>query len=114
MSDEKPREWNIKGYLFDDNGRPGFNGVVVSRCDGPVPKINEIVRVIEYSAYEELKNEIKILRDLCGYLRRYTNHYKDCKLYSKECECNCGLSELYEQYKNNVVKKVMIEEMTLR
>lgn len=46
-----PREWTLMGAWFDDNGRPGYSGVAIARCEGPLLKRGERISVIDISAY---------------------------------------------------------------
>jgi hypothetical protein len=55
MSD-KPREWNLMKTKLDES-----NEVIIEAADGPYPGKNEKVRVIEYTAYESMKEKVRDL-----------------------------------------------------
>jgi len=46
------REWSLKGYIFDDNGRPGFSGYPDINAVGPELSEGEIVIVVERRALD--------------------------------------------------------------
>jgi hypothetical protein len=56
------RMWHLSGIMWDDNGRPGFDGILRTKIEGPKVLIGEDIKVIEYSAYQKLQEELSELK----------------------------------------------------